>query len=425
MTENQPVLAVIGLGYVGLPLAVAFGRHRATVGYDIKAGRIAELKAGHDATLEVDSAGLTAARHLTLTDDVAMLERCGIFIVTVPTPIDRAKRPDLVALKAASEEVGRAMRPGALVIYESTVYPGCTREVCVPILEATSGLVFDRDFSVGYSPERMNPGDRTHRLDTIVKVTSGSTPEAAERVDALYREVALAGTHKAASIEIAEAAKVIENTQRDLNIALMNELAVIFGKLGIDTGAVLEAAGTKWNFLPFRPGLVGGHCIGVDPYYLTHRAQEIGHNPEVILAGRRINDSMGPYVVDRVARLMMGRKFPVVGSRVLVMGAAYKENTPDLRNSRALDIAIGLKDLNAEVEVWDPFVAPEEVQRATGCVAFAECPSAGRYDAIVIAVPHRQFAEAGITAIRALGRPGAVVYDVKSLYPASQTDGRL
>ena len=425
MTFEPSRIAVIGLGYVGLPLAVAFGKLMPTLGFDVSEGRIAELARGEDSTLEIEPAELRDAAHLSFSSDPAALADCDIFIIAVPTPIDRAKRPDLSDLKSASETVGQAMRPGALVIFESTVYPGCTREVCVPILEARSGLVLDRDFSVGYSPERINPGDRAHRLDNVVKVTSGSTPQAAERVDALYAKVALAGTHKAASIEIAEAAKVIENTQRDLNIALMNELAVIFGRLGIDTQAVLDAASTKWNFLPFRPGLVGGHCLGVDPYYLTHRAQEIGYDPEVILAGRRINDAMGSYVVDRVARLMMGRKLPVVGSRILVMGAAYKENTPDLRNSQALEIAAHLAELNAEVEVWDPVAPRSEVERLTGCPVLVAQPAPGRYDAIVVAVGHRAFLEAGIETIRALGKPHAVVYDVKSLFPGDRTDGRL
>ncbi len=356
-------VGVIGLGYVGLPLAVEFGKRRPTIGFDVNPRRVEELRAGGDHTKEVDRAELRDAKHLTFSCTAADLRRCRFFIVAVPTPVDIANRPDLRLLDEASKTVGEAMGKGAYVIYELTVYPGCTRNHCVPILERCSGLRLNEDFFVGYSPERINPGDRLHRLTNITKVTSGSTPQAADIVDALYASIIPAGTHKAPSIEVAEAAKVIENTQRDLNIALMNELAIIFNKLDIDTGEVLAAAASKWNFLPFRPGLVGGHCISVDPYYLTHRAQEIGYHPEVILAGRRINDRMGPYVAERVARLMMARGFAVVGSRILVLGVAFKENCPDLRNSKVLDVIATLREYNAEIEIWDPQVNLVEAKR--------------------------------------------------------------
>jgi len=418
-------IAVIGLGYVGLPLAVEFGKLRPVTGFDINVERIAALSEGRDATLEVDPAEFAEARHIAFTGDPAALKQCGVFIVTVPTPVDRANRPDLTALCKATETVARAMSKGAVVVYESTVYPGCTRDVCVPILERLSGLTFNRDFFVGYSPERANPGDREHRLTTITKVTSGSMPEAAEAIDRLYGQVVRAGTHKASSIEVAEAAKVIENTQRDLNIALMNELSIIFGRLGIDTLEVLAAAQTKWNFLPFRPGLVGGHCIGVDPYYLTFRAQELGYHPEVILAGRRINDGMGRHVADQVARLMMRKGFPVVGSRILVLGLAFKENCPDLRNSKAADVVKELQEYNAHVDVWDPWVSAEECRHEFGIDCLTQAPQPGDYDGIVVAVGHRQFAELGVAGIRALGRPGAVLYDVKGVFPRAGTDGRL
>jgi UDP-N-acetyl-D-galactosamine dehydrogenase len=424
MKLENATIAVIGLGYVGLPLAVAFGGKRPVLGFDIRAGRIAELEAGRDSTREVLPEELRAAQHLSLTADPAQLKQCGIFIVTVPTPIDRANRPDLEPLKRATETVAAAMSEGAVVIYESTVYPGCTAEVCVPILERISGLTLNQGFFVGYSPERANPGDREHRLATITKVTSGSTPEAADAIDALYGEIVPAGTHKASSIEVAEAAKVIENTQRDLNIALMNELAVIFKRLGIDTLEVLEAAQTKWNFLPFRPGLVGGHCIGVDPYYLTHKAQEVGYHPEVILAGRRINDGMGAFVANEVAHLMMRRGLPVVGSRVLVMGMAFKENCPDLRNSKVIDIVRGLAGFNAEVAVWDPWVDPEACRHEYGVTSCREMPEGG-YDAVVVAVAHREFAALGAAGARRLGGEKAVLYDVKGLFPKHASDGRL
>jgi len=416
---------VIGLGYVGLPVAAAFARIRDVVGYDANPARVAALEAGEDITGETSADDLAAARHLTLTSDPADLAGCGVFIIAVPTPIDDANRPDLRHLADASRAVGRVLGKGGVVIYESTVYPGCTRSYCGPILAEASGLAPDRDFFLGYSPERANPGDRTHRLATIVKVTSGSTPETADAIDALYGEIVTAGTHKAPSIEVAEAAKVIENTQRDLNIALMNELAIIFNKLGLDTADVLAAARTKWNFLPFSPGLVGGHCIGVDPYYLTHRAQQAGYHPEVILAGRRINDGMGSHVVDRVMRLMMGRRLPVVGSRVLVMGLAFKENCPDLRNSRVIDIIRELEALNAEVDVWDPWVPAAEARREYGLELLAEAPAPGTYDAIVLAVAHADFKALGAARVRAFARENAVLFDVKSVFERSESDDRL
>jgi UDP-N-acetyl-D-galactosamine dehydrogenase len=425
MQLDDKTIGVIGLGYVGLPLAMEFAKTRPVVGFDIRRERIDELLAGRDSTLEVDPVDLRQAERIELTDDPDALRRCGVFIVTVPTPIDRANRPDLKPLIMATETVGKALRAGGVVIYESTVYPGCTREVCVPILERLSGLKLNEDFYVGYSPERANPGDRNHRLTSIVKVTSGSTSEAADAIDALYGSIVRAGTHKASSIEVAEAAKVIENTQRDLNIALMNELAIIFNRLGIDTLEVLAAAQTKWNFLPFRPGLVGGHCIGVDPYYLTHKAQEAGYHPEVILAGRRINDGMGRYVADQVARLMMRRGFPVVGSRILVMGLAFKENCPDVRNSKAIDIVRELKQFNALVDVWDPWVSPETCRNEADLERLSELPAHGVYDAVVVAVGHRQFVETGVAGVQALGKDGAVLYDVKGIFGKDETDGRL
>ncbi|RMG31231.1 MAG: Vi polysaccharide biosynthesis UDP-N-acetylglucosamine C-6 dehydrogenase TviB [Gammaproteobacteria bacterium] len=416
--------AVIGLGYVGLPLAVEFGKKRRTIGYDIDAGRIAELRAGHDSTLEVSDEELAQARHLEFTTELEDIRDCNVYIATVPTPIDRAKRPDLRPLESASRTIGRVLRPGDVAIFESTVYPGATEEVCVPIMEAESGLKYNEDFFVGYSPERINPGDKEHRVANIRKVTSGSTPEIADFVDALYREIITAGTYKASSIRVAEAAKVIENTQRDLNIALVNELALIFERLGIDTEEVLKAAGTKWNFLPFRPGLVGGHCIGVDPYYLTYKAQEIGYHPEVILSGRRINDSMGAYVAERVLKLMTRRRIHVAGSRILVMGLTFKENCPDLRNTRVIDVIEELRSYNAEVDVYDPWVDPDEARKEYGIEPVSE-PPRGTYDAIVVAVAHDQFRELGIEGIRALGKPHAVVFDVKYLFPADVVDGRL
>ncbi len=417
-------IAVIGLGYVGLPLAVGFGRKLPTLGFDINAARIGELRQQRDHTLETTPEELAGATQLAFSDDPSDLARCNVFIVTVPTPIDRAKRPDLGPLKAASRTVGEAISRGEVVIFESTVYPGATEEVCVPIIERTSGLKFNRDFYAGYSPERINPGDKQHKLDTILKVTSGSTPEVADFVDALYRRVVSAGTHKASSIKVAEAAKVIENTQRDLNIALINELAVIFHRLGIDTLDVLEAAGTKWNFLPFRPGLVGGHCIGVDPYYLTHKAQEIGHHPEVILSGRRINDSMGRHVAERVIRLMLEKRIHVAGAKVLVLGLAFKENCPDLRNTRVIDIIDEFRACHADIDVCDPWVDAAEARREYGVDLVSE-PRPGSYDAMVLAVAHRQFTEMGAAALRALGKPDCVLFDVKDVLPRDAVDDRL
>ncbi|UHD16255.1 nucleotide sugar dehydrogenase [Thiocapsa bogorovii] len=500
-TPETP-LAIIGLGYVGLPLAVEFAKHRPVVGFDINQARIAELRAGHDSTRETSSEDLAAARHLTYTSDLDALRRCRIFIVTVPTPVDDYKRPDLTPLIKASETVGQVLKPGDLVIYESTVYPGCTEEDCAPVLERHSGLRYlsppspqpspargegvhlpypargegvhlpypargegvhlpypargegvhlpypargenadlrsplagegpgerghqTNIFHLGYSPERINPGDREHRLTTIKKVTSGSTPEIAAIVDALYNEIITAGTHPASSIRVAEAAKVIENTQRDLNIALMNELALIFGKLGIDTLEVLEAAGSKWNFLPFRPGLVGGHCIGVDPYYLTHKAVAIGYHPEVILAGRRINDRMGAHVAETVVKLMLKSGIGVCNSRILVLGLAFKENCPDLRNTRVIDIIQALREYNIAVDCYDPWIDREEARHEYGVECLPELPVEGAYDTIILAVAHHEFIDLGEAGIRQLGRPGSLLYDVKSALPRSAVDARL
>ncbi|MBK8537652.1 MAG: Vi polysaccharide biosynthesis UDP-N-acetylglucosamine C-6 dehydrogenase TviB [Candidatus Competibacteraceae bacterium] len=417
-------LGIVGLGYVGLPLAVEFGKKFPTIGLDINATRIRQLQAGADSTLEVTPEELRQAEHLRYTQHVEDLATCNVYIVTVPTPVDEYKRPDFGPLIGASTTVGRVLEPGAVVIYESTVYPGATEEVCVPILERESGLRFNVDFFAGYSPERINPGDKEHRLTTIRKVTSGSTPAVAEFVDALYRSIITAGTHRATSIRVAEAAKVIENTQRDVNIALVNELALLFNRLGIDTEEVLLAAGSKWNFLPFRPGLVGGHCIGVDPYYLTHKAQQIGYHPEIILAGRRINDGMGAYVVQRVVKLMNQRRIAVMDAKVLILGLTFKENCPDLRNTRVVDIVQEFCDYNAHVEVYDPWVDAREAQHEYGIETIPELIP-GRYDAIILAVAHRQFREMGIAQIRALGKPDSVLFDVKYLFPAVEVDGRL
>ena len=421
---NHICIGVIGLGYVGLPLAAEFGKQFPTLGLDVNEARIQELRAGVDSTLEVDSETLRQASQLRYTSDLQELADCHVYIVTVPTPIDEHKRPDFRPLVSASETVSKVLHPGAIVVYESTVYPGATEEICVPILARESGLRFNTDFFVGYSPERINPGDKEHRVTTIRKVTSGSTPEVAELVDTLYARIITAGTYKASSIRVAEAAKVIENTQRDVNIALINELALIFNRLGIDTEEVLEAAGTKWNFLPFRPGLVGGHCIGVDPYYLTHKAQAIGYHPEMILAGRRINDGMGVYVAQRVVKLMTQRRIPVVDAHVLVLGLTFKENCPDLRNTRVTDIINEFKSYNANVEVYDPWVNPEEAWQEYGIRPIAG-PQVGKYDAIIIAVAHQQFKAWGPAGIRALGKPEAVLFDVKYVLPATAVDGRL
>ncbi len=417
-------LAIIGLGYVGLPLAVEFGRCVDTLGFDIDHRRIAELAAGRDHTLEASREELESAQRLTFSADPGRLKDREVFIVTVPTPIDDFKRPDLGPLEAASRTVGRALSRGGVVIYESTVYPGATEEVCVPILEQESGLRFNEDFYAGYSPERINPGDPTHRLPNIVKVTSGSTPQVADHVDALYRRVVVAGTHKASSIRVAEAAKVIENTQRDVNIALVNELALIFHRLGIDTQEVLEAAGTKWNFLPFRPGLVGGHCIGVDPYYLTHKATQLGHHPEMILAGRRINDDMGRHVARRVVKLIGRRRDLAAGARVLVLGLSFKENCPDLRNTRVIDVVDELRSYSLRVDVHDPWVDATAARAEYGLDLIAS-PAHGAYDAVILAVAHRQFVALGAEGVRAFGKPGAVVFDVRQVLPRHAVDDRL
>ena len=421
---TNKLIAIIGLGYVGLPLAVEFGKLRPVIGFDINAKRIAELQACRDNTLEIEPEELEAANHLTLSSKPNELRAACIYIVTVPTPIDEHKRPDLGPLMKASETVGKVLKAGDIVIYESTVYPGCTEEDCVPVLEKFSGLKFNQDFFCGYSPERINPGDKAHRLINIQKVTSGSTPEVAEVVDQLYRQIITAGTHKASSIKVAEAAKVIENTQRDVNIALINELALIFNKMGIDTEAVLQAAGSKWNFLSFRPGLVGGHCIGVDPYYLTHKAESIGYHPEIILAGRRLNDSMGAYVVTQLVKAMTRRRLQVDGARVLIMGLTFKENCPDLRNTRVVDIIEELKEYKVQADVFDPWADSAQAQYEYG-VTLLQSPELGVYDGIVLAVAHHQFKTMGSKAIRALGKPEHVLYDLKYLLPADESDLRL
>lgn len=417
-------IAIIGLGYVGLPLAVEFGKQFDTVGFDIRAARVDELRAGRDSTLEVGADELSAVLRLRYSAELEDIRKCNVYIVTVPTPIDAAKRPDLTPLIKASQSIGKVLKPGDVVVYESTVYPGCTEEVCVPVLEQVSGLQFNQDFFVGYSPERINPGDKQHRVTTILKVTSGSTVETAEFVDSLYSSIITAGTHKASSIKVAEAAKVIENTQRDLNIALVNDLAMLFNKLGIDTLEVLQAAGTKWNFLPFRPGLVGGHCISVDPYYLTHKAQEVGHHPDVILAGRRTNDGMGPYIANEVIRLMVRKGINPVDARILVLGLAFKENCPDLRNTRVVDIVEALHGYNATVDIHDPWVDAVEAAHEYGLALVAQ-PAQGSYDAVIVAVGHEQFASMGAKGIRAFGKSGCVIYDVKYVLPREAVDGRL
>jgi UDP-N-acetyl-D-galactosamine dehydrogenase len=416
-------LAVIGLGYVGLPLAVAFARRLPTIGYDISERRVAEIARFHDRTLEVPEDELRAAA-LKATTQAPALDACNFFVVTVPTPVDAAKRLELEPLRRASREIGAHLSPGAVVVYESTVYPGLTEEVCVPLLEEASGLVFNRDFFVGYSPERINPGDRVHRLETIVKVVAGSTPEAADLIEAVYATVAAAGIHRAASIRIAEAAKVIENTQRDVNIALVNELAILFDRLGIDTLSVLEAAGTKWNFLPFRPGLVGGHCIGVDPYYLTFKAQEVGYDPQMILAGRHINDGMGEHIATRLVKAMMRRGTAAAGARVLIMGFAFKENCPDYRNTRVIDIVHELEEYGIAVDVTDPWLDADDVRREHG-IDLVSRPEAGAYGAVVLAVAHRQFRAMGIDEIRRQLRPDGVVFDVKGMFPLGVCEVRL
>ena len=417
-------IALIGLGYVGLPLAVEFGKKRTVVGFDINQSRINDLKNGVDSTLETTSEELKDSVHLSYATNLDDVKDCEVFIITVPTPIDKHKRPDLTPLEKSSEAVGSILKRGDIVIYESTVYPGATEEVCVPILEQQSGLVFNKDFYCGYSPERINPGDKEHRVTTIKKVTAGSTPEIATEVDELYQEIIVAGTHKASSIKVAEAAKVIENTQRDVNIALINELALIFNKLDIDTESVLEAAGTKWNFLPFRPGLVGGHCIGVDPYYLTHKALEVGYNPEMILAGRRLNDSMGSYVADQVSKLMTKKRIHVVDANVLIMGLTFKENCPDLRNTRVVDLVEEFEVFNCNVDVYDPWVNKDEAVHEYGIKPIDQ-PVKGKYDAILLAVAHDEFKELSLKQIKAFGKGNHVLYDIKYLLDANEVDGRL
>ena len=430
MTATLPALAdirvgIVGLGYVGLPLAVAFARHFPVTGFDLNTRRIAELQAGHDSTLEVEDDRLKAATRLSLTADGAALAGCNFIIVTVPTPIDGANRPDLTPLFGASTSIGTVMRPGTVVVYESTVYPGATEEDCAPILERCSGLTRNRDFWLGYSPERINPGDKEHTVEKILKVTSGSTPEAADLVDAVYGTVITAGTFKAASIRVAEAAKVIENTQRDVNIALVNELATLFGKLGIDTLSVLEAAGTKWNFLPFRPGLVGGHCIGVDPYYLTHKAETVGHHAQVILAGRRINDQMSSYVAATLAKALNRKGGAGRARRVLILGVTFKENCPDVRNTKVVEVARELEDYGFAVDLHDPWADAETAAHEYG-VTLKPMPQAGAgYDAVIVAVAHRQFRGLTPADLRALMAPGGLIYDLKGIYPLGSADLRL
>ena len=424
MTQGAEKIAIIGLGYVGLPLAVEFGKQRPVVGFDIDARRIADLQAGHDRTRETTPHEMAEARHLTFVSDPAGIAACQIYIVTVPTPIDRHKRPDLGPLLGAAETVSKVLKKGDIVIFESTVYPGATEEDCVPVLECGSGLTFNRDFYCGYSPERINPGDKAHRLPNIRKVTAGSTPEAADKIDALYAQIITAGTYKAESIRVAEAAKVIENTQRDLNIALMNELAIIFDRMGIDTDAVLRAAGTKWNFLPFKPGLVGGHCIGVDPYYLTHKAEQLGYDPQIILAGRRLNDGMGAYMAGQLIKAMIKQRIQIGGSRVLVLGLTFKENCPDLRNTRVIDVIRELRDYGATVDVHDPWVDPAEAKKEFD-LDMVNAPAPDTYDAVVLAVAHDDFKQAGVAQLRALGRSAHIFYDIKSVFDRSESDLRV
>mgnify|MGYP006088235061 CR=1 FL=1 len=417
-------IAIIGLGYVGLPLAVEFGKKREVIGFDINKDRIVELKKNNDSTLEITQQEFKDSIHLSFTTNLNDLKNCNIFIVTVPTPIDKYKKPDLTALEKSSETVGDVLKKGDIVIYESTVYPGATEEVCVPILEKQSGLIFNKDFYCGYSPERINPGDKNHRIVNIKKVTAGSTPEIATEVDELYKEIIVAGTHKTKSIKVAEAAKIIENTQRDLNIALINELALIFKKLDIETEEVLEAAGTKWNFLPFRPGLVGGHCIGVDPYYLTHKANEVGYYPEMILAGRRLNNSMGSHIVDQVSKLMTKKHIQIAGANILIMGLTFKENCPDLRNSRVVDLVEEFKNFNCNVDVYDPWIDKKQAYHEYNIQAIDK-PIKAKYDAIIIAVAHDEFKLLTEKQIRSYGKSNHILYDIKYLFKASETDGRL
>jgi len=422
---NDSRIAVIGLGYVGLPLAVEFSKYFPTIGFDISAERVAELQAGEDSTLEVSGEELSACTGLSFSAETADIANCNVYIVTVPTPIDSAKRPDLFALKSASRLVGAVLSEGDTVIFESTVYPGATEEDCAPILAEESGLKLNEEFFLGYSPERINPGDKEHRLPTITKITSGSTPEAAEYVDSIYKKIITAGTHCASSIRVAEAAKVIENTQRDVNIALINELSLIFGRMNLDTLEILEAAGTKWNFLNFRPGLVGGHCIGVDPYYLTHKSQEIGYHPEMILAGRRINDNMGIFVASRVVRLMVKKSISMPAARILVLGITFKENCPDVRNTRVVDVVAELQGYGSEVDIYDPWADASEVKKEYGLNITNELPAPGQYDGIVIAVAHNEFFDYSAEQIHALGKPNHIIYDIKNVLPAEEVDGRL
>ena len=422
--ENNTKIAIIGLGYVGLPLAVEFGKYFKTIGFDISASRIQELQVGNDSTLEVMPDELQEAKKLTYTKNTKDIQNCNIFIVTVPTPIDEHKKPDLTPLIKASISVGKVLKKDDIIIYESTVFPGATEEICVPILEKNSDLKFNKDFFCGYSPERINPGDKEHRLTNIKKITSGSTPETANKVNALYKRIITAGTYKTSSIKVAEAAKVIENTQRDVNIALINELALIFNKLDIDTEAVLEAAGTKWNFLSFRPGLVGGHCIGVDPYYLTHKAIEVGYDPDMILAGRRLNDNMGNYVVNQVLQLMKKKNIEVSKADILIMGLTFKENCPDLRNSRVIDLVNGFESFNCNVDVYDPWVNKAEANKEYGITPLKD-PVSGKYDVIVLAVAHDEFYELSVEQIKSFGKENHVLYDIKYLLKAHEVDGRV
>ena len=424
LTLNNIKIGVIGLGYVGLPLAVEFGKKFDVVGFDINQTRIGELQSGVDHTLEVSSNELKDSPRLSFSCDLQQLANCNFYIVTVPTPIDDYKQPDLTPLIKASQTIAKVLKKGDVVVYESTVYPGATEEDCIPVLEQHSGLVYNQDFFAGYSPERINPGDKEHRVTNIKKITSGSTPEIADLVDAVYNQIVTVGTHKASSIKVAEAAKVIENTQRDVNIALINELALIFNKLGIDTEEVLKAAGTKWNFLPFRPGLVGGHCIGVDPYYLTHKAQSIGYHPEIILAGRRLNDSMGAYVANQLVKAMLKKRMVVDGAKVLLMGLAFKENCPDLRNTKITDIVAELEDYNIQVDVYDPWVDGAQAQHEYGINPIS-APQAGQYDGIILAVAHEQFKALGADEIRAWGKPAHVLYDLKYVLSSDASDLRL
>ena len=421
---NDIKIAIIGLGYVGLPLAVEFGKKYQTLGFDINKGRITELQQGTDSTLEVSDEELAETTNLTYSCEVADLKTANVYIVTVPTPIDKHKQPDLTPLIKASEMLGKVVNKDDIIIYESTVYPGATEEACIPVVERVSGLVYNQDFYAGYSPERINPGDKEHRVTNILKVTSGSTPEIATLVDDLYRSIIVAGTHKASSIKVAEAAKVIENTQRDVNIALINELSIIFNKLNIDTLEVLEAAGTKWNFLPFRPGLVGGHCIGVDPYYLTHKAQSVGYHPEMILAGRRLNDGMGAYVVSQLVKNMLHKRIQVEGANVLIMGLTFKENCPDLRNTKIVDIVSELKEYNINVDITDPWCSSEEAEHEYN-LSLTEQPNTDHYDAIILAVSHNEFKAMGVDNIRALGKGNHVLYDLKYVLPKESVDMRL